>query len=65
MPGEEAVTKQWYHSRTLWTNVVMFIGVALLEIGNIDMLTPELQASIITGVNVLLRLITKQGLTAK
>ena len=56
------MTKKWLHSRTLWTNFVMFVTVALLEVAGIK-LAPELQASIITGVNFALRIITKTGLT--
>lgn len=56
--------KKWYLSKTLWANLLMFIGVAVLEVTGSDALNAELQASILAGVNILLRLITKTGLAA-
>jgi len=51
--------KKWYMSKTLWTNFLMFIGIAIQEITGTDILPMELQIQIIAIVNILLRLITK------
>ena len=56
--------KSWYHSKTIWANTLMLIGSMLLEFSGSDLLTLETQASIMAGVNVILRVLTKQGLTA-
>lgn len=54
--------KKWYRSRTLWVNLLLFVGVAVAEFTGSDLLDAEAQAGIITGVNVILRLLTKTGL---
>jgi len=52
--------KKWYASKTLWTNAVMLAGVVILNITGQDILTPEVQGAIITVVNVILRVVTKE-----
>jgi len=57
--------KKWYHSKTLWTN---FIGIVVIIISTVlsneeiaqEVMTAE--ASILAVINLILRLITKQGL---
>ena len=57
--------KKWYHSKTLWTN---FIGVVVIVISTVlsneeiaqEVMTAE--ASILAVINLILRLLTKQGL---
>jgi hypothetical protein len=58
-------TKKWYRSRTLWTNALMLIGIAVLKFSGQDMIDAEVQASVIVFANVVLRVITNTGLTAK
>ena len=54
--------KPFYLSKTLWTNVLMFVGTALntafptVEVG------PELTAAIFVVVNMILRAVTKDAL---
>lgn len=55
--------KKWYHSRTLWANILMGVAVLVQTITGADWLDVELQGAIIIIVNVILRVITKQGLT--
>ena len=55
--------KKWYLSRTLWTNTLMFVGVIIAEFMGDNPLNPELIATIITGVNVVLRVVTKAQIT--
>ena len=57
------MNKKWFHSKTLWANFIMFGGVLVMTIFGVDVVTPEMQASILAGVNVVLRLVTKEGLT--
>ena len=57
--------KKWYHSKTLWTNaigvIVILVSTALAneEMGQ-EIITAE--ASILAIINLILRMITKQGL---
>lgn len=59
------MNKKWYHSKTLWTNL---IGLAVIIISVIfvredianEVMTAE--ASILVVINLILRLITNQGL---
>jgi hypothetical protein len=55
--------KKWYASKTLWSNAVMLAGVIVLNTTGKDLLTPEVQAAIITIVNVVLRVVTKEEIT--
>jgi hypothetical protein len=55
--------KKWYASKTIWTNVLMLIGAIIYNTTGQDLLTPEVQAAIITVVNVILRIITKEEIT--
>lgn len=51
--------KKWYESKTFWANLVMAGAVAIQSKYGF-VVGPELQALFITGVNMLLRKITKQ-----
>ena len=56
---EIRMTKKWYVSKTVWLNTLATIAlVAQSQWGFV--LAPELQGYILTGVNVLLRFITKE-----
>ena len=58
--------KKWYKSKTMWANIVAgaatIAGVFGIDIG----LTPEAQAQLVAGimavVNIVLRIITKEGI---
>jgi len=56
-------TKSWYRSKTLWTNGLVLIAslVAGASGGAVEV-SPEDTAGILAVVNMILRLITKQGL---
>jgi hypothetical protein len=50
--------KKWYRSKTFWANIVMACAVAVqAKFGFV--MGPELQALAITGINMVLRKITK------
>jgi len=53
--------KKWYRSRTVWTNLVMLVAAVLASEAGID-LEPEETAAIVTVINLILRLFTKQPL---
>lgn len=56
--SDQIAGKKWYESKTLWANVVL--GVALIvqeQYGYV--ISPDIQALVITGINVLLRKLTK------
>ncbi len=55
--------KKWFHSKTLWSNVILFAGVMILEFTGSNPLNPELVAALLAGVNMMLRVVTKTGLT--
>lgn len=52
--------KPWYTSKALWLNV---IGVLAIVFGP-DVISPEIEATILGVLNFVIRLITKEGLTA-
>ena len=54
--------KKWYHSKTLWVNFLAAIAVLVQSVTGTMLLDTELQTSIIVVINLILRLITKQGL---
>ena len=61
--GAEAVKtanvgKKWYESKTVWVNLVMALGV-LVQHKYGFVMSPDMQAMVITGVNLVLRKITK------
>ena len=55
--------KKWYASKTIWTNAVMLVGVIILNTTGKNLLTPEVQAAIISVVNLILRVVTKEEIT--
>jgi len=56
---EIRMTKKWYISKTVWLNTLATITiVSQAQWGFV--LAPELQGYILTGLNVLLRFITKE-----
>lgn len=56
--------KQWYLSRTLWVNAVAGVAVVIQVITGTAIVDPEAQSAIIVIVNMLMRVITRSGLTA-
>lgn len=55
--------KQWYLSKTLWVNILALVAVILQGVTGKEILSVETQGIILTVVNILLRLVTKQELT--
>lgn len=61
-------SKPWWASKTIWANVLSLIATIATVFGLDLGLTPEVQATIIAGVvsivNIVLRGVTKTGVTA-
>ena len=57
--------KQWYLSKTLWINILALVAVVLQGVTGKEILSVETQGIILTVINIILRLVTKQELTAK
>jgi len=56
------INKKWFLSKTVWVNVIALIGVMLQAIYNKEVIPVELQATIISVINLFLRSITKTDL---
>ena len=55
-------TKRWYTSKTLWVNLLAI--VALVAQGQFGyLLDAEAQAALLAIINLILRIITKKGLS--
>lgn len=57
MGGE---SKPWWQSKTLWVNAMSAVAVCVQALAGQPWFSPELQAAILAGVNVVLRLLTNQ-----
>ena len=55
-------TKRWYTSKTLWLNLLAIVAlIAQRQFGYI--LDAEAQAALLAVINLILRIITKKGLS--
>ena len=57
--------KAWYNSKTLWANAVMLAAMFAQQATGRDIITPEVQASVVVVINTVLRLLTKGRVTWK
>jgi hypothetical protein len=56
--------KDWYKSKTLWVNIIAIAEIIIrAELGLT--LTPEAELAILAGINIALRIITKEEITFK
>jgi len=55
--------KKWYHSKTLWVNFVAAVAVLIQTVTGTQWLDAEAQAAIIIVINLILRIITHEGLS--
>ena len=53
----------WYASKTLWVNAIALIALLVQSITGHELLNVEIQASILAGINLVLRFITKQPIS--
>lgn len=56
-------TKSWYASKTLWVNAIAFAALLIQSFGTGFVIASEEQAGILIVLNILLRIITKTGLS--
>jgi len=56
--------KKFWKSKTLWVNVLAIAGL-IIESYTGHVLTPELQGMILGGINIILRLVTKEVIVWK
>jgi threonine/homoserine efflux transporter RhtA len=52
--------KSWYSSKTIWVNAIALIGSIVISQGLDPGQWAEISTVVIAGVNVVLRLITKE-----
>ncbi len=52
-------TTKWWASRTLWVNAIALVAIAVQGITGKEVINLELQATILTVINMVLRLVTK------
>lgn len=57
------MSKKWYASKTLWINVIGGIAMIAQGIAGKEIISYELQGSILAGINMVLRIITKEQIT--
>ena len=57
------MTKKWYHSKTIWVNVLIGVAMVIQAVTGQEWLDVELQVGILAVANIILRLITTQGLS--
>ena len=64
MPEQETKQeerKPWYTSKTLWTNIIA-VGSIFVRSQYGFVLSPEEEVAILGFINIILRIITKQGI---
>jgi len=55
------MTKGWYASKTVWVNAIAIVAI----IAGKEILTPEIQTTILAVINIILRLVTKKEISWK
>lgn len=55
--------KPWYHSKSLWVMAVALVASIISGITGETWLDGEMQATIVSLVGLILRLVTNEGLT--
>ena len=55
--------KKWYQSKTVWVNAIAIIALLSEIVTGENVVDTETEVVIISIVNLVLRLITKEGLT--
>jgi len=55
-------TKAWWTSKTIWTNLIAFVGSIVIAIGFDSGRWAEIATVLLAVVNIALRLITNEGI---
>ena len=56
--------KKWYRSKTIWVNIIAIVVMVSVNLGAVEV-SQEIataEASILGVINLILRLVTKEGL---
>ena len=56
-------SKKWYTSKTLWANSIALIAIIVQVATGKEILSLEVQTTILSVVNIILRLVTKSQVT--
>lgn len=56
-------TKVWWTSKTIWTNLIAFVGSIVIAIGFDPGRWAEIATVLLAVVNIILRLVTKEEIT--
>ena len=56
-------SKAWYTSKTLWVNALAIAAIIAQGVTGKEVIGLELQGTILAGINMILRLITKSPVT--
>ena len=56
-------TKKWYQSKTMWVNIIATVAIILQMVMGTNLLDTDTQAGILAVVNLILRVITKTGIS--
>ena len=54
--------KKWWRSRTVWIDLAALLIILIQWLAGIEVVDLKLQASIVIGVNLVLRFITNTGI---
>lgn len=55
--------KKWYTSKTLWVNAIAIAAIIAQGVSGKEVIGVDLQATILAGINMILRLVTKSAVT--
>ena len=57
--------KPWYHSRTLWINILAMVGSIIAGVTTKNWMDGEMQIMILSVIDLILRVRTNTGLVGK
>jgi hypothetical protein len=57
--------KKWYTSKTLWVNFISLLAMVIHGITGVEWLSIEVQATLLSVINILLRVVTKEEISWK
>ena len=55
--------KPWYQSKMLWVNLIVIVAIIVQSATGEELIDAKAQAAILGVINLILRIVTKQGLT--
>lgn len=60
MADETPVAKPWYTSKIMWVNAIALIAMVLQGVTGNVIISAEIQATILSVINIVLRIVTKK-----